>query len=72
VDNRPGAGTTSGMKAAAISEPDGDTLLYQSFSLVVAPAMYKNLDYDPLKAFTPIVYVASCHWVTVAHFRCAT
>jgi tripartite-type tricarboxylate transporter receptor subunit TctC len=65
VDNRPGAGTTTGMKAAAIAEPDGYTLLYQSSSLVVAPAMYKNLDYDPIKAFTPIAYVAGSHWVTV-------
>ena len=65
VDNRPGSGTTIGMKAAAIAEPDGYTLLYQSSSLVVAPAMYKNLDYDPIKAFTPVAYVAGSHWVTV-------
>ena len=65
VDNRPGAGTTTGMKAAAMAEPDGYTLLFQSSSLVVAPAMYKNLDYDPLKAFTPVANVASSHWVTV-------
>src|SRR5262252_3092810 len=42
VDNRPGAGTTLGMKAAALADADGYTLLYQSSSLVVAPAMYKN------------------------------
>jgi tripartite-type tricarboxylate transporter receptor subunit TctC len=65
VDNRPGAGTTLGMKAAALADPDGYTLLYQSSSLVVAPAMYKNLDYDPLKAFAPVANVASSHWVTV-------
>ena len=65
VDNRPGAGTTTGMKAAALAEPDGYTLLFQSSSLVVAPAMYKNLDYDPVKSFTPIANVAEGHWVTV-------
>ena len=65
VDNRPGAGTTTGMKAAAIAEPDGYTLLFQSSSLVVAPAMYKNLDYDPLKAFAPVANVVASHWVTV-------
>ena len=65
VDNRPGAGTTTGMKAAALAEPDGYTLLFQSSSLVVAPAMYKNLDYDPVKAFAPVAYVAGSHWVTV-------
>lgn len=65
VDNRPGAGTTTGMKAAAIAEPDGYTLLFQSSSLVVAPAMYKSLDYDPVKALAPVAYVAGSHWVTV-------
>jgi tripartite-type tricarboxylate transporter receptor subunit TctC len=28
--------------------------------------MYKNLDFDPNKAFTPVAYVAGSHWVTVA------
>jgi tripartite-type tricarboxylate transporter receptor subunit TctC len=65
VENRPGAGTTIGMKAAALAEPDGYTLLFQSSSLVVAPAMYKNLDYDPLKSFTPVSNVAWGSWVTV-------
>ena len=65
VDNRPGAGTTIGMKAAALAEPDGYTLLFQSSSLLVAPAMYKNLDFDPLKSFTPVANVAWGSWVTV-------
>src|SRR6187455_1943817 len=54
VDNRPGGGTTIGMKVAALAEPDGYTLLFQSSSFLVAPAMYKNLDYDPLKSFAPV------------------
>jgi tripartite-type tricarboxylate transporter receptor subunit TctC len=53
------------MKAAALAEPDGYTLLFQSSSLVVAPAMYKNLDYDPLKSFAPVANVAWGSWVTV-------
>jgi tripartite-type tricarboxylate transporter receptor subunit TctC len=65
VENRPGAGTTIGMKAAALADPDGYTLLFQSSSLVVAPAMYKNLDYDPLKSFAPVANVAWGSWVTV-------
>ena len=65
VENRPGAGTTIGMKAVATAEPDGHTLLFQSSSLVVAPAMYKNLDYDPIKAFAPVANVAWGSWVTV-------
>ena len=65
VENRPGAGTTIGMKAASLAEPDGYTLLFQSSSLVVAPAMYKNLDYDPVKSFAPVANVAWGSWVTV-------
>jgi tripartite-type tricarboxylate transporter receptor subunit TctC len=65
VENRPGAGTTIGMKAASLAEPDGTTLLFQSSSLVVAPAMYKNLDFDPQKSFTPVANVAWGSWVTV-------
>src|SRR5665213_814514 len=65
VENRPGAGTTIGMKAASLAEPDGYTLLFQSSSFVVVPAMYKNLDYDPLRSFTPVSNVAWGSWVTV-------
>jgi tripartite-type tricarboxylate transporter receptor subunit TctC len=65
VDNRPGAGTTTGMRAAAAAEPDGNTLLFQSSSFVIAPAMYKNLDFDPRKSFTPVANVVEGHWVTV-------
>lgn len=65
VENRPGAGTTIGMKAVTTAEPDGYTLLFQSSSLVVAPAMYKNLDFDPLKSFAPVANVAWGSWVTV-------
>jgi tripartite-type tricarboxylate transporter receptor subunit TctC len=65
VENRPGAGTTIGMKAAMLSEPDGYTLLFQSSSLVVSRAMYKNLDFDPVKSFAPVANVAWGSWVTV-------
>jgi tripartite-type tricarboxylate transporter receptor subunit TctC len=65
VDNRPGAGTTIGMKLAATAEPDGYTLIFQSSSMVVAPAMYKNLDFDPVKSFTPVANVVWGAWVTV-------
>ncbi len=59
VDNRPGAGSTLGLKAAAAAEPDGYTLLFgSSGSLAVAPALYPKLNIDPLKAFTPVASVS--------------
>src|SRR3970040_2947 len=36
LENKPGAGTTIGMKAASLADPDGYTLLFQSSSFVVA------------------------------------
>jgi tripartite-type tricarboxylate transporter receptor subunit TctC len=55
VENRPGAGSTIGYKAAAAAEPDGYTLLFgSSGSLGVAPALYAGHDIDPLKHFTPV------------------
>ncbi len=55
VDNRPGAGSTIGFKAAASADPDGYTLFFgSSGSLCVAPALYPSLDVDPLKHFIPV------------------
>jgi tripartite-type tricarboxylate transporter receptor subunit TctC len=65
IDNRPGAGTTIGTKAAASAEPNGYTLLFNSSSMVVSPAMYRNPGYDPLKSFVPVANVVFGHWVTV-------
>jgi len=59
VENRAGAGSTLGTKAAAAADPDGYTLLFgSSGSLAVAPALYAKLDIDPLKLFTPVASVS--------------
>ncbi len=59
IDNRPGAGSLLGGKAAAGAEPDGYTLLFgSSGSLAVSPALYSNFDLDIRKAFVPIGEVA--------------
>jgi tripartite-type tricarboxylate transporter receptor subunit TctC len=61
VENRPGgAGGTVGAKAVATAEPDGYTLLYSAPGpLVTAPAIYKNVGYDPVRDFVPIATVLS-------------
>ena len=63
VDNRPGGGTSIGTKAAALANPDGYTLLFTSSSLVIDPAMNRKADYDPLKDFAPIAFVATTSWL---------
>src|SRR6478736_2783416 len=60
IDNRPGANTTIGSKAAAAAEPDGYTLLFgSSTSLAIAPALSSNVGYDPVRSFTPVAGVSS-------------
>jgi tripartite-type tricarboxylate transporter receptor subunit TctC len=56
VENRPGgAGGVVGAKSVATAEPDGYTLLVTSPGpMVVAPAIYKNIGYDPLRNFVPV------------------
>ena len=56
VENMPGASGQIGLTAVARAAPDGYTLgAGQGGNLVVAPHTYKNLPYDPLKDFTPVV-----------------
>lgn len=55
IDNRAGAGGTVGTGYVARANPDGYTLLWGgTSSLVVAPALYNNLIYDPVQSFHPI------------------
>ncbi len=59
IDNRPGGGATVGTRAVANAEPDGYTLLFGSTtSLSIGPALFKNLDYDPIKSFAPVAAIS--------------
>ena len=60
VDNRPGGGTTIGVKAAMMAEPDGYTLLISnSPTHFISPLVNKTFTYDPLKDFVPVAAIAS-------------
>ena len=59
IDNRGGAGGVLGTDLAAKSPPDGYTLLLISVAYAFGPALYKNLPYDPEKAFTPVGILGS-------------
>jgi tripartite-type tricarboxylate transporter receptor subunit TctC len=58
VENRSGAGGVVGTELASKAAPDGYTLLVISLAHAVNPWLYK-LNYDPIKAFTPIGIMAS-------------
>jgi tripartite-type tricarboxylate transporter receptor subunit TctC len=69
IENRPGgAGGTVGAKSVASAEADGYTLLFSSPGpLVTAAAVYRNLDYDPIKSFAPIAMVIYAPQMLVVH-----
>lgn len=67
VDNRPGAGSTIGTDIVAKSKPDGYTLLLTSTTHVISPSLYKNLPFNTMADFTPIMRVASGPYVLVVH-----
>ena len=54
VENRPGGGGTIAATAVANATPDGYTLLMAATTIMVHPAVYANLAYDPIKSFVPI------------------
>ncbi|MCX7933315.1 MAG: tripartite tricarboxylate transporter substrate binding protein [Rhodovarius sp.] len=59
VENRPGAGGTLGTEQAARAAPDGYTLMMGHIgTLAVNPGLYRNLSFDTVASFQPIVLVA--------------
>jgi tripartite-type tricarboxylate transporter receptor subunit TctC len=69
IENRPGgAGGTVGAESVAVADPDGYTLLFSSPGpLVTAAAIYKSLDYDPIKSFAPIAMVIYAPQMLAVH-----
>jgi tripartite-type tricarboxylate transporter receptor subunit TctC len=55
IENRPGAGGTTGVAAVAKSTPDGYTILVHSSSFSAAHVIYKTLPYDTLADFAAVV-----------------
>jgi len=68
VDNKPGAGGTIGANEVAKAAADGYTLLMGSNSTIsVAPALYPNNPYNPVRDFAPISNLAQVPFVLVVH-----
>ncbi|MGZ3577311.1 MAG: tripartite tricarboxylate transporter substrate binding protein [Burkholderiales bacterium] len=65
VDNRPGAGGQIGTQIVVRAAPDGYTLLVQSSSHAVNPAIYKNLPYDSLKDLADVASLGSAPYAMV-------
>ncbi|WP_454726666.1 MULTISPECIES: Bug family tripartite tricarboxylate transporter substrate binding protein [Cupriavidus] len=68
IDNRPGAGGILGASYAARQPADGYTLLLANTGVVVIyPAIYKQLSYDPLREFVPVARATTNELVAVVN-----
>jgi tripartite-type tricarboxylate transporter receptor subunit TctC len=68
IDNRPGAGGTVGLAAAAKLPADGyNIVLGQLANIAIAPALYPKLPYHPVKDFQPVTLVFSSVPILFAH-----
>ena len=68
VENRGGAGGNIGAEAVASSDPDGYTLLLTAPPpLTTNVALYKDLKFDPARAFAPVSLVAAVPIVLMVH-----
>ena len=67
VDNRPGASGNIGAQAVARAAPDGHTLLVHTTSLVMNASLYRNLPYDPLGSFAPLLALVDVDYALVLH-----
>ena len=58
IDNKGGANGNLGAGIAAKAAADGYTLLYNTSSITLSPALYKALSYDVTRDFSPVALTA--------------
>ena len=59
IEMRPGAGGSIGFSAVARSDPDGYTLATSSSSMATERVLHRNLPYDPVRDFVPVVLIGT-------------
>jgi tripartite-type tricarboxylate transporter receptor subunit TctC len=70
VENRAGAGATTGSQVVADAPPDGQTLVMSNIaSHGISPALYRNVRYDPVRSFSHIAMVITNPSVWVVNPR---
>ena len=67
IDNRPGGGANIGVTLAAKSPPDGYTMVMITATHTINATLYKYLDYDLVKDFSPVSRLARASMVVVVH-----
>ena len=67
IDNKPGAGGRIALNMVKNAKPDGQTVIVlPSGPMVLFPHVYKKLDYDAVKDFTPVSQIARFQFGVVA------
>jgi tripartite-type tricarboxylate transporter receptor subunit TctC len=67
VENKAGAAGRIAINAAKTAKPDGQTVIIMpNGPMVLFPHVYRKLDYDPVKDFTPISLIARFQFGVVA------
>jgi tripartite-type tricarboxylate transporter receptor subunit TctC len=68
VENQGGGGGAIASKNTAKAEPDGQTLMITGMAThVLAPALQKNIGFDPIEDFTHIAYIGGSPSAFVVH-----
>jgi tripartite-type tricarboxylate transporter receptor subunit TctC len=67
VDNRTGASGNIGTQIAMRAPPDGHSLLMIAKVFVVNPSLFKNVGYDPVTSFVPVIKLATGSIVLAVH-----
>ena len=67
VDNRPGASGNIGTQFVARAAPDGRTLMLQPNTFIMNPSLFRQVPYDPINSFVPIVQLSTGDLVMVVN-----
>lgn len=67
VENIGGAGGNIGAARAAQASPDGYTIFVDGANLVVNPALYPHVAYDPIKDFDPVTIAVTAPAILTVH-----
>ncbi len=67
IENKPGAGGSIGIHAVINSPADGYTLLANSATYAINPAVYKKLPYDAVKSLADVSLLTSTPYVLITN-----
>jgi len=67
VENRPGAGSNIATRFAAAAVPDGYTLFVATVANAINATLYKNLQFDVLRDFAPVILASTAPNVLIVN-----